>query len=247
MSAPDQVIVVTGSGGAMGGAVVRRLLGPGAAFVLNDRRASGLEALAAELKASGTSQRTVVADVSRPDGTQRLIDAAVEAFGQVDVLVNVVGGIAGPAITTFWEITEHDWDTTLRVNLSSAFYGMRAVAPLMLARRTGRIVNIASVAWAGDRDRAHYAAAKAGLVALTRSASDALAPYGITVNAVAPGRTNTGWAGRTDIVLPDAGQLTGRDNEPADIAEAVAYFVSPGAAQVSGQLLTVAGGRNPSL
>ncbi len=242
-----RVVLITGSGSGMGLAVARRLAASDVHLVIADRREQLVSAALDELRPVVHSAQGFVADVTRSAAVEDLIDSVYSTYGRLDVLVNVVGGIVGDVTTEFWNIDDEAWDGTLRVNLSSAFYSMRAAGRRMREQGFGRIVNTSSVAWAGDAARAHYSAAKAGLVALTRSASDALAPFGVTVNAVAPGRTDTGFGGRTDVELPDSPPPTGRRNQPADVAEAVAYLVGPNSGQVSGQLIVVAGGRNPAL
>ena len=146
------------------------------------------------------------------------------------MLVNTVGGIKGPVELPVWEITDEQWEGTLAISLTSAFRCTRAAAPAMIAQRCGKIVNIASTSWAPPDSalHPHYAAAKAGIVAFTRSVALQLAPYDITVNAVAPGATRRS----ADVVL-EGGEIAaaqtplGRINDPADIAGAVAYLVQP--------------------
>ena len=247
-----KVAVVTGSGGAMGGAIAVRLARAGARIVLNDRVAERVDSHRAAVEQYGVDTISVVASTSRTDGAQALVAAALETWGRLDVLVNVVGGIKGPVQIPVWEITDEQWDATLAISLTSAFRCTRAAAPAMMAARSGKIVNIASTAWAAPEAglHPHYAAAKAGVVAFTQSVALQLAPYDINVNAVAPGATRRSAALRLpggDVEAGAARTPLGRINEPEDIAEAVAYLVSPGARNVSGHLLTVAGGFNPSL
>lgn len=242
--------VVTGSGGAMGGAIAERLAAAGARIVLNDRVADRVDAHRAAIEAHGVEAVSVVASASRSDGARAVIAAALETWGRLDVLVNSVGGIKGPVNAPVWEITDEQWDATLAISLTSAFLCTREAARAMTAQREGKIVNIASTSWAPPESalHPHYAAAKAGMVAFTRAVALQLAPYGVNVNAVAPGATRRS----ADVVL-DGGDVgaaatpLGRINDPADIAGAVAYLVSPDARKVSGQLITVAGGLNPAL
>jgi len=128
------------------------------------------------------------------------------------------------------------------------FHCTQLAVPGMIERRAGRIVNIASTSWAGDALHPHYAAAKAAVVAFTRSCAVQLAPFGVNVNAVAPGPTLTGVAHRAGFGHRDwSGIPLGRPNEPDDVADAVLFLLSDAARNISGQLLTVAGGLNPSL
>jgi NAD(P)-dependent dehydrogenase (short-subunit alcohol dehydrogenase family) len=181
--------VVTAAGGPMGAAIARRLAVAGWRVMCGDRRAGSMEWLAAELDACSTLAGVVHADLSTREGTHNLLGHCLDSWGRIDGLVNVVGGVKGPLNQPLWEITPEQWAGTVRLNLDSAFHCMAEALPTMMARRSGHIVNIGSTSWAGSPERAHYAAAKAGLVALTRSAATQLGPFGITVNLVAPSDT----------------------------------------------------------
>jgi NAD(P)-dependent dehydrogenase (short-subunit alcohol dehydrogenase family) len=247
-----QVAVVTGSGGAMGGAIATELAKAGACIVVNDRVAERADAHRSAVEGCGVEAISIIASTSRTLGANAVVEAALQKWGRLDVLVNVVGGIKGPVQVPVWEISDEQWDATLAISLRSTFLCTRAAAPAMMQARSGKIVNIASTAWAAPEAglHPHYAAAKAGVVAFTHAVALQLAPYNINVNAVAPGATRR----NTELKL-DGGDVEaavsqvplGRINDPEDIAAAVAYLVSPGARNVSGQLLTVAGGLNPSL
>lgn len=214
----------------MGGAIAERLAAAGARIVLNDRVADRVDAHRAAVEAHGVEAVSVVASASRSDGARAIMAAALETWGRLDVLVNSVGGIKGPVKAPVWEITDEQWDATLAISLTSAFLCTREAARAMAAQREGKIVNIASTSWAPPESalHPHYAAAKAGIVAFTRAVALQLAPYGVNVNAVAPGATRRS----ADVVL-DGGDVgaaatpLGRINDPADIAGAVAYLVSP--------------------
>jgi NAD(P)-dependent dehydrogenase (short-subunit alcohol dehydrogenase family) len=195
----------------------------------------------------------VTADVSTREGAAALVGGAVERWGRLDVLVNVAGGIKGPIVNPIWDITEEQWSVTLATNLTSVFHTTQlALAPMMQAGR-GCIVNTASTSWAGSALHSHYAAAKAGLVSFTRSVATQVGPFGIRVNVVAPGGTRTLAAERPDgTLLREDSEVVkqiplGRLNEPTDVADAVMFLVSDRARNISGQVLTVAGGLNPSL
>ena len=249
----QRVALVTASGGMMGGAIARALASEGYAVVVNDRRVERTNAVAHELEVAGHTTLALTADVSTTDGAEGLVNAAVERFGCLDVLINVAGGIKGPIFNPIWEISDEQWFVTLATNLSSAFFTSRAALRTMMQQGSGCIVNIASTSWAGSGAHSHYAAAKAGLVSLTRSIATQVGPFGIRVNVIVPGGTKTLAALRSDgdLISDDSDHVKTiplrRLNEPDDIADAVMYLVSSRARNVSGQILNVAGGINPSL
>jgi len=244
-SLAGQVAVVTGSGGAMGGAIAERLAAAGAHIVLNDRVPDRVDVHRAAVEAHGVQAVSVTASTSRPAGARTVIAAALDTWGRLDILVNTVGGIKGPVEIPVWDITDEQWDGTLAVSLTATFLCTREAARVMVGQRSGKIVNIASTSWAPPHSalHPHYAAAKAGVVAFTRAVALQLAAYDVNVNAVAPGATRRSAA----VIVDDDSAAApmpplGRINDPADIAGAVAYLVSPDARNVSGQLITVAGG-----
>jgi NAD(P)-dependent dehydrogenase (short-subunit alcohol dehydrogenase family) len=239
------IAVVTGGGGGIGRAIAAALLDGGARVVLNDRRPDVLAEFVA-LHPNDANLLTVEADVSNREGARSVIDAAVQHFGDPSILVNVSGGMRGAMELPFTQLDDEQWDFAMRINLRTTFECMQAGLEVMIPAGRGRVVNIASTAWGGNPDRPDYAAAKAGVVGLTRSVATQVAPHGVTINAVAPGVT------LTDAVRSVYADVTpdvplGRWNEPEDIAGAVCYLCSNAARNVSGQVLTVAGGTNPSL
>ena len=242
--------VVTGSGSGIGAANAVRLAAAGADVLLNDRIAGTTEPYEEEARALGVDATGVVANVVRREGAEAVVGAAIERWGRIDVLVNVVGGMKGSLANPVWVTTEAEWDFTMALNLRSTFLCTKAALGPMMERRQGRIVNLSSTSHAGEPMHAHYAAAKAGVLAFTRSVATQVGPYGITVNAVAPGLTLTPAVASMDAAtvekLATANPL-GRPNDPEDIAEAICFLASDAARNVSGQLITVAGGLNPSL
>ena len=241
-----RVAVVTGSGaGGIGAATARLLATAGANVVVNDRIEGTTEELEREIKDLGRDAVAVVANVMRPEGAAAVVNAAIERWGRLDILVNVVGGMRHGDIAV-WELPDDAWDFTIALNLKTTFLCTKAALPHLMAQRSGRIVNIASVSAAGAPQHAHYAAAKAGVIAFTRSCAAQLAPYNINVNAVSPGATITESARRAGFVDPDADWSRriplGRPNQPEDIAEVVLFLVSDAARNVSGGNVTVAGG-----
>jgi NAD(P)-dependent dehydrogenase (short-subunit alcohol dehydrogenase family) len=251
--------VVTGSGGAMGAAIALRLGEEGADVALNDRLPDLTNETEKAIAALGRDVVSVVANVTRREGAQRLVGAALDRWGRIDILVNVVGGVRPPVVNPIWSISEEDWEFAMGLNLRGTFHCTQLVCPGMMQRRYGKIVNIASNSWAGEAIHAHYAVAKAGVVALTRSVATQLGPYNINVNAVAPGATRRSAHIAAQIETPPeiaaepvttsvamTGPL-GRSNEPLDIANTVLFLASEESRNISGQLITVAGGNNASL
>jgi NAD(P)-dependent dehydrogenase (short-subunit alcohol dehydrogenase family) len=220
---------------------------------LNDRIPGSTDSLLARIRTLGRDAFSVIGNVTRRPAAAELIEAALQRWGQIDVLVNVVGGLRGGPQVPVWEITEDDFEFAWGINMRATFHCTQLVLPGMMDRRAGKIVNIASNSWAGDPMHAHYSAAKAAVVAFTRACAVQLGPYGINVNAVAPGgtRTNASNSSSTPRVrLEDGyerGGTLGRMNEAVDVANAVLYLVSEESRQVSGQVLTVAAGANPRL
>jgi NAD(P)-dependent dehydrogenase (short-subunit alcohol dehydrogenase family) len=241
--------VITASGGKMGGATARLFAREGADVVLNDIVPERTEASARAIRELGREALSVTADVAQRAGAQAVVGAALERWGRVDILVNVAGGIVGPLMRPLLEMREEEWRGTLSLNLDSAFHCTQLALPGMIERRWGKIVNIASGAWAGRPEHIHYNVAKAGVVAFTRSLAELVGPDNINVNAIAPGLTENMLMeeGRLELAPGAGANPLGRINQPEDIANAVLFLVSEEARNISGQLLTVAGGRNPSL
>lgn len=231
------VIIVTGAAGAIGAATARQLAARGDALVLSDRSGEALERLAGEL--TGADVTVVPADVSVADGNDAIVHAAVERHGRVDGVV-LAAGIYPEAPLA--ETSDEDWRRAMAVNLDSAFYLMRAVAP-HLAPGAG-IVALTSIAGArGSRNHAAYAATKGGLLSLVRSMAWELAPA--RVNAVAPGVIETAM---TDALRAASapGLLAqtplGRFGTAEEVAGVIAFLCSPAAGFVTGEVIHVNGG-----
>jgi NAD(P)-dependent dehydrogenase (short-subunit alcohol dehydrogenase family) len=243
----------------MGGAIALRLAEEGADVALNDRLPDLTNQAEKAIRDMGRDVISVVANVTRREEAERLVSAALDRWGRIDILVNVVGGVRPPVVNPIWTISEEDWEFAMGLNLRGTFHCTQLVCPGMMERRYGKIVNIASNSWAGEAIHAHYATAKAGVVALTRSVATQLGPYNINVNAVAPGATRRSPHIAAQIDTPRDNQPApvptsvamtgplGRSNEPIDIANAVLFLASDESRNVSGQLITVAGGNNPGL
>ncbi len=232
--------LVTGASGGIGAEIARALHGQGAAVGLSGTRREVLDALAAEL---GEQAHVLPADLSAPEAAAELIGAAEAAMGKVDILVNNAGltkdGLA-------LRMSDADWAKVMDVDLAAPFRLSRAALKFMLRRKAGRIINIGSVVGStGNAGQANYAAAKAGLIGLTKALAQEVASRGITVNLVAPGFISTAM---TDA-LSDTQKSAlaekiplGRLGLPADIAAAVVYLAAEEAAWVTGATLHINGG-----
>ncbi len=251
----NSVAVVTGAGQGIGRAVARRLCTDGFAVALVDLDAAALAESVRELEHRDAQAMPVRTDLTQIDNVADAINQVVQRWGRIDALVNN----AGREITKpFLDISPADWDAMLGLNLKTVFFATQLAARAMMTSGVhGRIVNIASIAGrSGRADQAPYAAAKAGVISVTRSAARALAPHGITVNAVCPGVVDTAMTRRIHDVRARALGVTpeeslaqmvariplGRMASTADIAAAVAFFCSPQAQYVTGQALNVCGG-----
>lgn len=232
--------LVTGASGGIGAAVARALHGAGATVALSGTREAPLQALATEL---GSRAHVLPCDLSDADAVEALPKSALQAMGGLDILVNNAG-ITRDML--FMRLSDEDWHAVLNVNLTASMRLCRAVMRPMMKARWGRIVNIGSVVGTtGNAGQANYAAAKAGLIGLTKSIAAEVASRGITANTVAPGFIATPM---TDKLTEDQktrinGQIpAGRMGTPEDIAAAVLFLASAEAGYVTGATLHVNGG-----
>jgi NAD(P)-dependent dehydrogenase (short-subunit alcohol dehydrogenase family) len=240
-----RVALVTGASSGIGRAIAEGLAEAGAAVVLVGRRADTLATVEAAIRAAGGSAAFVVADLGRRSDVEKAATRAAGAFGAPDILVNVAGlNVRKPMD----ELVVSDWDEILAVNLTAAFLLGQALAPAMVARGWGRIINVTSQqAQRAFNHSGAYGVAKAGLAALTRSQSEAWSPHGVTANALCPGLIATPM---TAAVLADPARAAalaarthcGRNGVPADLVGAALFLASPAATYVTGASLAVDGG-----
>jgi 3-oxoacyl-[acyl-carrier protein] reductase len=240
----NQVAVVTGAGRGIGHAIALRLANEGARVASVSRTEANAQKTADEMNAGrADAAKAYAVDVADQAAVQKAAAQIFEDFGRVDILVNNAG-VTRDGLSM--RMSLDDWDTVLNTNLKGAFNFIQAVMRPMIKQRSGRIINISSIAGLiGNAGQANYAASKAGLIGLTKTLARELASRGITVNAVAPGLIETDM---TTVLSDEIRQgilqkvPLGKLGEPEDIASAVAYLASAEAKYITGQVLTVDGG-----
>jgi NAD(P)-dependent dehydrogenase (short-subunit alcohol dehydrogenase family) len=250
----DRVAIITGGAGGIGQAVARLMVREGARVVLADIDRPALEGAAARIREAGGEVIAQSTDVTDEGSVAALVRETEAAFGRIDILVNIVGGstlVADPN-SHIDRLTPAEWDSTIALNLRGTFLCARAVVPAMKRRRYGRIVNLSSIIARGDSRTSNvaYAAAKAGIRAMTRKMAVELGPYGITCNATAPGVTLTDRIQRLLASRSDGDPKTtardvplGRLSTPDEQARVILFLASDDAEFVSGQTLEVTGGQ----
>jgi NAD(P)-dependent dehydrogenase (short-subunit alcohol dehydrogenase family) len=252
----DRVAIITGGGRGIGRAIALRYAAEGASVVLAATGREALERTAGEIRAAGGRALASVTDVTDEAAVTRMVGATLAEFGRLDVLVNNAG-ISGPTAPIV-QLDRADWDRTLAINVTGAYLCAKHAVPHMIARRSGRVINITSIAGLiGYALRSPYAVSKWGMIALTRSLAIEVGEYGITVNAIAPGAVR---GERVETVIRDRAAALGRAKEdvereffveptalkrmidPEDIAATALHLASDEAGSITGETISVSAG-----
>src|SRR5271157_2181095 len=259
MNLTNQVALVTGAGQGIGKASALALAAAGAHVVVADISSKTADETADAIMSLQRRALAVPADVGDLRDIDRMVRRALEEFGQIDILVNNAGVTRRADIM---ELTEEDWDRIHRVNAKGVFFCLQRVAREMIPRRSGRIINIASIAGKGyeGTSNAAYDASKGAVISLTKTAAQQLGRHNINVNSVCPGVTRTELGARNAAARAAERGITvaelqaeqearipiGRANAPEDIAAMAVFLASPGARNITGQAYNVDGGLVPS-
>ena len=238
-----RVAVVTGGTRGIGLAIARSLADDGASVVVSGRDPDRLERAAKALEALGSSVLAVPADAAKREDADRLVEAARERFGRIDVLVNNAGITRDQLLV---RMKDDDWDQVMETNLRGVFLMTRAVGKVMMRQKSGRMINISSTAGAmGNPGQVNYSAAKAGVIGLSKAAARELAHWNILVNVVAPGLVETDM---TAAISAEAREglmqqvPLKRMGTAREVAEVVRFLAGDGAGYITGQVIHVNGG-----
>ena len=239
----DKIVLVTGAARGLGRAIAGKFAGQGAHVAVCDLNREWLADTEKAITGYGRKTLGLAADVSNPAHVQAAVEAVVQQFGRLDVMVNNAGITKDGFLV---RMSEADWDAVINVNLKGTFLFTKQAAKVMMKQRSGAIVNVASIiGLIGNAGQANYGASKAGVIALTKSAAKELASRNIRVNAVAPGFIET----KMTAVLPEeirnkmlAAIPMGRFGLPEDVANVVLFLAGQDSAYMTGQVLTISGG-----
>ncbi|HDN2512058.1 MULTISPECIES: 3-oxoacyl-ACP reductase FabG [Providencia] len=242
MLVKDKVAIVTGSARGIGFAIAQVLAEEGAKVVISDLAMSSGEESAKQLQDQGFEAVFIPCDISKREQVNALFSQAKEHFGAIDVIVNNAGINRDGMLH---KLSDDDWDKVIDINLKGTFNCMQEAAKLMREQGSGRIVNISSASWLGNVGQANYAASKAGVIGLTKTACRELARKGVTVNAICPGFIDTDMTRGVpekvwDIMISKI--PAGFAGDPRDVGQCVAFLASDKARYINGEVINVGGG-----
>jgi 3-oxoacyl-[acyl-carrier protein] reductase len=238
-----KIALVTGAGRGIGRAIAIKLANDGALVAVNSYSAKNADEVTSQICATGGQAMSLPADVASSESVKRLFDTLLSQHERIDILVNNAGILRDQLLL---RVSDEDWDTVLDTNLKSVFLCTRAALKTMIHQHWGRVINVSSVAaFAGNPGQASYAAAKAGIIGFTSTASREVAKYGITINAIAPGLIETDMT--ASIPSKQKAELIARipagfPGTVQDVAEVAAFLASDAARYITGQVITVDGG-----
>jgi len=241
----DKVAIITGGGSGIGESIALEFARVGAKVVVGSRKQENLDKVAEEIKSMGRESLAIATDIRVPEQVDNLIKQTVDRFGKLDILVNNAGA---SFIVKTEELSPNGWDTIININLKGTFLCSVAAAKVMIPQKSGKIINISSVAGInGSPSMSHYGAAKAGVINFTKTLAVEWAPHNINVNCIAPGMIETEGV-RTQGVLTDnaVGDTAGRTplqlpGQPEDIAYCALFLASEASDHISGETMVVKG------
>ncbi len=242
MRLEGKVAIVTGAGRGLGKGIAVKLAKEGAKVIVSDVATDNAEECVKEIRDAGGDATAFCGNIAKLDEVNALFNKTVETYGKVDIVVNNAGINRDSMLH---KMTDEQWDSVIAVNLTGTFYMAREAAKRMREQESGRIVNISSMSWMGNIGQSNYAASKAGIVGLTKTATRELARKGVTCNAICPGFIETDMTrGVPEKVWNIMVEKipAGRAGSPEDVANLVAFLSSDEAAYINGQVIEVSGG-----